>query len=109
VIPFFSWGLLLVADFAGALAALASMIVFYFLLFLVPVAHDLCGMAVGRVNGQESGGAFRSGTVTGSGRGIGVAVSGRGVIFLMVLTASVRASLCSLSESMAVLSSLWIL
>jgi len=99
---FFNWGLLLVVDLAGALAALAAMVVFSFLPFLATVAHDLCGAAVGRATGQESGAAVRSGAVTGSGKGIGMGVSGRGVAFLRVLTSSVRASICSLSASMAV-------
>jgi len=78
--PFFNWGLLLVVDLAGALAALAAMVVFSFLPFLATVAHVLGGAAVGRAIGQESGAAARLGAVTGSGKGIGVGVSGQGVI-----------------------------
>ena len=79
--PFFNWGLLLVFVFAGALAALVAMVVFSFLPFLATVAHHLGGAAVGRAIGQESGEAVCSGAVTGSGKGIGVGVSGRGVAF----------------------------
>jgi len=101
--PFFNWGLLLVVDLAGALAALAAMVVFSFLPFLATVAHNLCNAAVERATGRELGAALLSGAVTGSGKGIGVEVSGRGVAFLSVLTSSVRASICSLSASIAVL------
>jgi len=101
--PYFSRGLLLVVDLAGALLALAAMVVFSFLPFLATVAYDLCGAAVERAIGWESGAAVRSGAVTGIGKGIGVGVSGRGVAFLRVLTSSVTASICSLSASMAVL------
>jgi len=101
--PFFGWGLLLVVDLAGALAALATMVVFSFLPFLATMAHNLCGAAMARATRQQSGAAVRSGAVTGSGKGIGVGVSGWGVAFLRVLTSSVRASICSLSATMAVL------
>jgi len=93
----------LVVDFAGALAALAAMVVFSFLLFLATVADDLCGAALGRATGRESGTADGSGAVAGSGKGIVVGVSGLAGAFLRVLTSSVRASICSLSASMAVL------
>jgi len=79
------------------------MVVFSFLPFLATVAHNLCGAAVGRPTGRESGAADRAGAVAGSGKGIGMGVSGLGVAFLRVLTSSVRASICSLSASMAVL------
>jgi len=101
--PFLSWGLLLAFGFAGAWAALAAMVVFSFLPFLVTVAHDLGGAAAGRVKGLASGADGREGAVAGSVKGIGVGVSGRGVASLSVLTSSVRASICSLSASMAVL------
>ena len=101
--PFFRWGLLLVVDLGGALAALAGMVVFSFLPFLATLAHELCGAAVGRATGWESRAAGLSRAVIGSGKGIGVGGSGRGVAFLSVLTSSVRASICSLSASMAVL------
>jgi len=93
----------MVVGLAGALAALAAMVVFSFLPFLGTVVHVLCGAAVGREIGRESGAAVRSGAVTGSGKGIGVGVSGRGVAFLRELTFSVTALICSLSTSMAVL------
>jgi len=67
------------------------------------VAHDLCSAAEGRATGWESGAAACSGAVTGIGKGSGVGVSGQGVGFLKVLSSSVRASICSLSASMAVL------
>jgi len=101
--PFLSWGLLLVFGFAAAWAALAAMVVFSFLPFLATVAHDLGGAAAGRVKGLASGAEGREGAVAGSVKGIGVAVSGRGVASLSVPTSSVRASICSLSASMAVL------
>ena len=72
--PFFNWGLLLVVDLGGALVALAAMVVFSFLPFLATVAHDLCGAAVGRATGWESGAAVHSGAVTCSGKGIVVGV-----------------------------------
>ena len=93
----------MVADLAGALAALAAMVVFSFLPFLATMAYDFCGAAMGRANWRESGAAARSGAVTGSGKGMGVGVSGQGVALLRVLTSSVRASICSLSASMAIL------
>jgi len=101
--PFLSWGLLLVIGFAGAWAALAAMVVFSFLPFLATVAHDLGGAAAGRVKGLASGAGAREGAVAGSVKGIRVGVSGRGVASLSVLTSSVRASICLLSASMAVL------
>jgi len=101
--PFFSWGLLLVVNFAWVLVALAVVVVFSFLPFLATVAQDLGGAAVGRADGRGTGAVVCSGAATGSGKGIGVGVSGRGVAFLRVLTSSVRASICSLSVSMAVL------
>ena len=58
---------MLVVDLVGALAALAVMVVSSFLPFLATVAHVLCGTAVGRGIGQESGAAVRPGAVTGSG------------------------------------------
>jgi len=100
--PFLSCGLLLVVGF-GAWAALAAMVVFSFLPFLATVAHDLGGAAAGRVKGWVSGAEGLGGAVAGSVKGIGVGVSGRGVASLSVLTSSVRASICSLSASMAVL------
>jgi len=101
--PFFGWGLLLVVDIAGALVALAAMVVFAFLPFLATMAHDLCGAAVGRGTGRESEAAVHSGAITASRKGIGMVVSGRSVAFLRVLTSSVRVSICSLSASIAVL------
>jgi len=101
--PFLSWGLLLGFGFAAAWAALAVIVVFYFLPFLATVAHDLGGAAEGRVKGFASGADGREGAVVGTVKGIGVGVSGRGVASLSVLTSSVRASICSLSASMAVL------
>jgi len=78
------------------------MVVFPFLPFLATVAHDLGGAAARRVKGLASGADGREGAVAGSVKGIGVVVSGRGVASLSVLTSSVRASICSLSPSMAV-------
>jgi len=101
--PFLSCGLLLVFGFAGASAALAAMVVFSLLPFVATVAHDLGGAAAGMVNGLASGAEGREGAVAGSVKGIGVGVSGRGVASLSVLTSSVRASICSLRASMAVL------
>jgi len=101
--PFLSWGLLLVFGFAGAWAALAAMVVFSFLPLLATVAHDLGWAAAGRFKGLASGAEGREGAVAGSVKGIGVGVSGRGVASLSVLTSSVRASICSLNASMAVL------
>jgi len=101
--PFLSWGLLLVFVFAGAWAALAAMVVVSFLPFLATVANDMGGAAVGRVKGQVSGAEGRGGAVAGSMKDIGVGVSGRDVGSLSVLTSSGRASICSLSTSMAVL------
>jgi len=101
--PLLSWGLLFAFGFAGAWAALEAMVVFSFLPFLATVAHDLGGAAAGRVNGLASGAEGREGAVAGSVKGIGVGVSGPGVASLSVLTSTVRASLCSLSASMAVL------
>jgi len=93
----------LVFGFARAWAALAAMVVFSFLPFLATVAHDLGGAAAGRVKGWVSGAEGRGGAIAGSMKGIGVWVSGLGVASLSVLTFSVRASICSLSASMAVL------
>jgi len=101
--PFLSWGLLLVFAFAGAWAALAAMVVFSFLPLLATVAHDLGWGAAGRVKGLASGAEGREGAVAVSVKGIGVGVSGRGVASFSVLTSAVRASICSLSASMAVL------
>jgi len=67
------------------------------------MAHDLGSAAMGRVSGRLSGAVARSGATVGSGKGIGVGVSGWGVAFLRALTSSVRASICSLSASTAVL------
>jgi len=63
------------------------------------MAHDLGGAAVGRVSGRLSGTVVCLGATAGSGKRIGVGVSGWGVAFLRVLTSSVRASLCSLKAS----------
>jgi len=101
--PFFSWGLLLVVGLAGVLAALEAIVVFSFLPFLATEAQDLCGAAVRRAIGRELAAADRSGAVTGSGKSIGVGVSGLGVAFLSVLTSTVRALIWSRCASMAVL------
>jgi len=100
--PFLSCGLLLVVGFE-AWAALEAMVVFSFLPFLATVAHDLGGAAAGRVEGRVLGAEGLGGAVAGSVKGIGVGVSVRGVASLSVVTSSVRASICSLSASMAVL------
>jgi len=100
---FLSWGQLLVFIFAWAWAALAAMVVFSFLPFLATVANDMGGAAVGRIKGRVSGAKGRGGAVAGSMKGIAVGVSGRDVASLSVLTSSARASICSLSRSMAVL------
>jgi len=58
--PFFNRGLLLVVDFAGALTALAAMVVFSFLPILATVAQVLCGAAVGeRLVGSRGSSPFR--------------------------------------------------
>ena len=79
------------------------MVVFSFLPFLAIVAEDQGGAAPGRVKGLVSGVEGPEGAVAGIVKGIGVGVSGRGVVSLSVLTSSVRASICSLSASMALL------
>jgi len=100
--PFLRCSLLLIVGF-GAWAALAAMVVFSFLPLLATVAHDLGGAALGRVKGWVSGAEGRGGAVARSVKGIGVAVSGRGVASLSVLTSWVRAAIYWLSASMAVL------
>ena len=77
------------------------MVVFSFLPFLATVAQLLGWAVMGRGGGRILEVVAGEGATVGSGKGMGVGVSGRGVASLVRASSSVRASICSLSASIA--------